>query len=211
MVSIGILILLFFTFNYYVIETNDDQYDIEENLTVQVSSQTNQYVPYEDIPEDLINAVIAVEDQRFFKHSGFDIIGFGRAFLTNIKEGSIEQGGSTITQQLAKNLFLTPEQSISRKVEELFLAWELERNYEKEEIMEMYLNSSYLGAGAYGIYDASYAFFDKDVRELTLEECATIVGSLKGPSIYNPVEHPDASQERQEIVLRLMEDNGYIK
>jgi len=194
----------------YVIESTNDRYDIKENLTAQVAADVGNYVPYDEIPKDLINAVVAVEDQRFFSHLGFDIFGLGRALLTNIKKGSIEQGGSTISQQLAKNLFLSHKQTLERKAKELFLTIELERNYSKEEIIEMYLNYSYFGAGAYGIAEASQKFFNKDVRDLSLEECAMLAGVIKGPSIYNPVEHPAKAIKRQEIVLRLKKEEGYI-
>lgn len=196
--------------SFYVIESSGERYDIKENLPLQVAADVGNYVPYDQIPKDLVNAIIAVEDQRFFSHSGFDIFGLARALLTNLKEGSIEQGGSTISQQLAKNLFLSHEQTLERKVKELFLTIELERNYTKEEILEMYLNYSYFGAGAYGVAEASHKFFRKDVRHLDLEECAMLAGVVKGPSIYNPVEYPDRAKERQKIVLRLMEEEGYI-
>jgi len=194
----------------YIIESTNDRYDIKENLPVQVAADVGNYLPFDEIPKDLINAVVAVEDQRFFSHIGFDIFGLGRALLVNIKKGSIEQGGSTISQQLTKNLFLPQEQTLERKVKEFFLTIELERKYSKEEIIEMYLNYSYFGAGAYGIAEASQRFFNKDVRDLSLEECAMLAGVIKGPSIYNPIEHEDKAIERQRIVLRLMKDEGYI-
>ncbi|MCR1897370.1 transglycosylase domain-containing protein [Irregularibacter muris] len=128
-----------------------------------------------------------------------------------MKERSLEQGGSTITQQLAKNLFLTREKTLNRKIKELFLAWKLERTYSKEEILEMYLNNSYFGAGAYGIQEASQSFFHKEVQDLNTEECALLAGVLKGPSIYNPQEHLEQAQKRQTLVLRLMKEKGYIE
>jgi len=197
--------------SYYVIEQTDDRYNIRENLPAQVAAEVDNYVPYDQIPQDLINAVVAVEDQRFFSHFGFDVFGLGRALLNNIKKGSIEQGGSTISQQLVKNLFLSRQQTLERKVKEFFLTIELEKNYSKEEILEMYLNYAYFGAGAYGIAEASEKFFGKDVGDLNIDECAMLAGVIKGPSIYNPVEHPDKALQRQKIALKLMEEEGYLK
>ncbi|NLZ39502.1 MAG: hypothetical protein GX893_07855 [Firmicutes bacterium] len=203
--------VFFVGFGSFVINETDDRFQIEEDLPLQVASQMKNYITYEQIPQDLINAVISVEDQRFFSHAGVDFIGLGRAILVNIKSGRFVQGGSTITQQLAKNLFLSQEQTITRKIKELFLTLALERNYSKEEILEMYLNYSYFGAGAYGIAEASEKFFQKDVSQLTVEECALLAGVLKGPSIYNPIISLEKAQERQAIVLSLMRENGYLE
>jgi len=201
---ICLAVILFVGFSTYVINETDDRFQIEADLPLQVASQMKNYITYEQIPQDLINAVISVEDQRFFSHAGIDFIGLGRALVVNIKNGRLVQGGSTITQQLAKNLFLSQEQTIVRKIKELFLTFALERNYSKEEILEMYLNYSYFGAGAYGISEASEKFFQKDVSQLTVEECALLAGVLKGPSIYNPI----ASLEKGEVLKKAVHERS---
>ncbi|MGI6659196.1 MAG: transglycosylase domain-containing protein [Dethiobacteraceae bacterium] len=205
-----ILLIVGVGFNYYVLETTDERFDLTKDLPQQVAAEIPDYVIYADLPPELIKAVLAVEDQRFFSHSGVDFIALGRAMLVNLSRGRLVQGGSTITQQLAKNLFLSQQQTLSRKVKEFFLTFALERNYSKEEILEMYLNYSYFGAGAYGAAAASQRFFAKELDQLTVEECAMLAGVLKGPSIYNPVEYPEQAAARQTIVLKLMEEKGYL-
>lgn len=206
-----VLLVVVVGFSYYVLHTTAEHYHLDADLPKQVAAEVADYVTYAEIPQDLVEAVIAVEDHRFFSHSGVDLMGLGRALIVNIKRGRLTQGGSTITQQLAKNLYLSQEQTLSRKVKELILTLALERNYSKEEILEMYLNYSYFGAGAYGIAEASEKFFAKELSQLTVEECAILAGVLKGPSIYNPVEFPEQAATRQAIVLELMQQNGFLE
>jgi penicillin-binding protein 1A/penicillin-binding protein 2A len=139
------------------------------------------------------------------------MVGIGRALVSNIKSGSLKEGGSTITQQLAKNLFLSRDKKISRKLEELILAIKLEGMYTKDEILEMYLNIIYYGSGAYGIGNASQVYFEKDVSELSLEECALLAGIPKAPSLYNPKADSEKAKKRQDTILNLMEQQGFIK
>jgi len=185
-------------------------YTLNENLIQQISANVPSYTEYKYLPNDLINAVVAVEDKRFFDHGGYDIIGIGRALLTNLKERELAEGGSTITQQLAKNLFLSHEKKFDRKIKELILSLKLEKMYDKEEILEMYLNVIYFGEDAYGIQNASLEFFNKNVWELSLEECAMLAGLPQAPSMYNPKKHLERAEERQKIVLEAMKENGYL-
>ena len=146
-----------------------------------------QSIQFSDLPENLINAVIVTEDKSFFSHPGVDFKGVIRAAYTNIKKRRIVQGGSTITQQLAKNLFLTPERSFTRKLHELILSFWLEMRFSKEQILSIYLNRVYLGSGTYGVQAASEKYFNKKVEDLSLYESAVIASLLKAPSKYNPI------------------------
>jgi penicillin-binding protein 1A len=175
-----------------------------------IGSRNRSYVPIQQIPVQLQNAVIAVEDARFRRHPGIDPIGIARALLTNLRTGRVTQGASTITQQLAKNLFLTPSRTLRRKLEEAVLALVLEARYSKDEILELYLNSAYFGHGATGVQAAALTYFGKPVSELTLAESALLVGVLRGPAIYDPYRHPDAARARRQVVLTRMAEEGYI-
>ncbi len=161
-------------------------------------------IKYNNLPENLINAVIVTEDKRFFNHYGVDIKGVLRAIYVNLKERRIVQGGSTITQQLAKNLFLTPERSFTRKLHELILSLWLELRFSKKQILSIYLNRVYLGSGTYGVQAASEKYFNKKVEDLNLYECAVIASLLKAPSRYNPIANKKLSQERASLVLESM-------
>jgi penicillin-binding protein 1A len=155
-------------------------------------------------------AIIAVEDNRYYRHFGFDMEGIMRATLINMQAGSIAEGGSTITQQLVKNLFLTQERSLSRKTEEVILAIDLELRYSKEEILEMYLNTIYFGSGAYGIGEACQVYFAKSPADLNLAECALLAGLPNAPSLTSPYVDFSAAKQRQSVVLTAMMRNGYI-
>lgn len=167
-------------------------------------------VDVKDLPPHVINAVMAIEDRRFYDHFGMDIVGIGRAFFVNISKGGFVQGGSTLTQQLAKNLFLTRERTIKRKVQELMLSFQLERELTKDEILSAYLNRVYLGSGAYGIDAAAKVYFNKSASELNIREAATIAGLLKAPSRYSPSNNPELSAQRTKTVLQAMVDAGYV-
>lgn len=167
-------------------------------------------VELEGLPPVLAQAVMAVEDRRFYDHVGVDPVGLARAALANLRAGAIVQGGSTITQQLAKNLFLTPERTIKRKVQELILALWLEHRFNKQRILALYLNRVYLGAGTYGVDAAARRYFDKSAQEVNLYEAAMLAGLLKAPSRYNPASDPEAARRRARIVLDDMVEAGYI-
>jgi penicillin-binding protein 1A len=167
-------------------------------------------VRLEQLPPYLPQAVIAIEDRRFHSHFGLDPIGLARAVFTNLTSGRLVQGGSTLTQQLAKNLFLEPDRTLKRKVQEAVLALWLEANHSKEEILEMYLNRVYLGAGAYGVDAAARRYFDKSARMLSVAEAATLAGLLKAPSRYAPTRNPDLAADRAATVLAAMAEEGYL-
>ena len=168
------------------------------------------WVKLADIPKNMQNALIAIEDHKFYEHDGISPEGILRAILANIKEGEIEQGGSTLTQQFVKNTFLTHEQTMERKIEEAILSVVLEDKYSKDEILEMYLNTTYFGAGATGIHQASKVYFDKHVSRLSLEEAAVLAALPYAPSALNPLEHPIECKQRQMLVLNAMAKHGFI-
>lgn len=168
------------------------------------------YVRLSDTPLALQQAIIAVEDSRFYHHIGFDIEGILRATLVNMQTGSYSEGGSTITQQLVKNLFLSQERTLGRKVEECILAVDIELRYSKEDILEMYLNTIYFGSGAYGIGEASTLYFGKPPFHLNLAECAMLAGLPNAPSLTSPYVDFGAAKQRQAVVLAAMSRNSYI-
>jgi len=167
-------------------------------------------VPLEEIPQYLIDAIIAIEDRKFYSHWGVDIFGIARALVTNLREGRIAQGGSTITQQLARNLFDMYENTLSRKIKEALLAVRIERAYSKEEILEMYLNQIYFGAGAHGAEAAARVFFGKHVSEVTIGEATLLAGIPKNPRDYSPIYHLERSLQRRSVVLQAMVDTGTL-
>lgn len=199
-------------------QDDDDDPDIEDSLIRvlflkrAVNSHLNRdtYVTIDTIPMELRNAVVAVEDNRFYSHCGFDPEGIARAFLVNLQHGQIEEGASTITQQLVKNLFLTQERSFGRKAEELVLALDMEANYSKDEILELYLNTIYFGSNFYGIREAAKGYFGKSPMELTLPEASMLAGLPNAPSLYSPYVDFLLAKKRQFIVLDAMAKNGYI-
>ena len=164
----------------------------------------DQMSPY--IPK----AVIAIEDRRFYYHFGIDPIGLARAFVTNIMSGGVVEGGSTLTQQLAKNLFLSPQRTIGRKVQEVLLALWLEHKFTKDQILDMYLNRMYFGSGAYGVEAASRRYFNKSARDVTLAQAALLAGLLQAPSRLSPAHNPKGAEARAKVVLRAMLDEGVI-
>ena len=186
-------------------------YDINGNEIANVHAAENRRpVKISQVPKQLQDAFVAVEDNRFYEHSGVDPRGIARALYTNIRGHGVSEGGSTITQQLAKNAYLTQERTLTRKVQEVFLALQLERQYTKKEILEMYLNQIYFGQGAYGVQAAAQTYFGKDVENLDLNECAMLAGIPKSPNYYSPLNNLQAAQERKAVVLDQMEKYGYI-
>ena len=170
-----------------------------------------EYVPFNQMPEHLRNAFVAVEDKRFFEHNGIDIIRIGGAILKDIRAGSAVEGASTITQQLARNVFLSHEKTFWRKTREAIIAVNLERKFSKDEILEMYLNKIYLGPGIFGVKAASRYYFGKeDLQQLELHESALLAAVTKSPGIYSPFINPDKAKERRDTVLQLMMEQNYI-
>jgi penicillin-binding protein 1A len=167
-------------------------------------------IPYDKIPENIVRAFISAEDDRFFEHPGINILSIIRASIANFKAGHVVQGGSTITQQVAKSLLLTPERSFDRKIKEIILASRIERNLTKQNILYLYLNQIYLGHGAYGVQAASRTYFRKDISNITLAESALLAGMPQAPGKYSPLLNPKKAKERQLYVLRRMVENKYI-
>ncbi|MDO4283553.1 MAG: biosynthetic peptidoglycan transglycosylase [Clostridia bacterium] len=175
---------------------------IEEKIE-EIKSDEN-YVTLDEIPKEYKDAVISVEDHRFYSHFGVDVIALSRAVITNISTMSLAEGGSTITQQLAKNMYFSQEKLFTRKIAELFVALELEQMCSKDEILEMYMNISYFGDGFYGIREASIGYLNKEPKDMTLEECTLLAGIPNAPSVYALSNHTDLTIQRQIQVIDAM-------
>lgn len=171
---------------------------------------TENFTIYSELPQFYIDATISVEDHRFADHCGIDLIAIGRAAWTDIRAMSFVEGGSTITQQLVKNLLFTQDKKIERKAAEVFAALEMESKYSKEEIFDLYANTAYFGSGYYGIYQASIGYFGKEPSALTDYECALLAGIPNAPSVYSPMVNSELAQQRQQYVIRQMVKYGYI-
>lgn len=184
--------------------------DKDGELIAEVGSENREYANYKDIPKLLENAVLAVEDVRFYKHHGLDPIRLGGAVIANFREGFGSEGASTITQQVIKNSFLTPEKTLKRKVQEAWLAYQLEQKYTKHQILEMYVNKVFVSEDSHGLATAAKIYYGKTLNELTLPEAAQLAGMPQSPNNYNPFDHPDLAEKRRNIVLTLMEQHGFI-
>ena len=178
-------------------------------LVEEIKSKQN-YTEIKELPKIYIDAVIAVEDHRFYKHNGIDVIAIGRAIINDIKAMRFVEGGSTITQQLSKNTYFTQEKKLTRKVAEVFMALEIEKNYDKDEILELYLNTSYFGDGYYTIKDACKGYFDKELMQMTDYEAILLAGIPNAPSVYAPTKNPDLAKQRQRQVMDKMIKHGYL-
>lgn len=185
-------------------------YDKNGDVATTVTTNRLIGVSINKMPKYVPNAVVAIEDQRFYQHGGFDIKGMIRAFFTNLMAGRITAGGSTIAQQLAKNALLSPERTYQRKAEELFLAVKLEKVYTKDEILQMYLNQVYFGEGAWGIANAAKKYFNKNIQDVTISEAAMLAGMLHAPSALDPYQHYDLAIKRRNVVLEKMKQLGMI-
>ena len=175
----------------------------------EITSKEN-FVKFEDMSSYYRNAVISVEDHRYYDHGPVDFIAIARAIFINIKNGELQEGGSTITQQVAKNIVFSQEQSWVRKVGEIFAAYDLEKNYTKKEIFELYVNTAYFGDGYYGIYDASYGYYNKSPKDLNLDEASMLAGVPNAPSVYAPTANPELTRSRQKKVVSDMVEYGYL-
>jgi len=178
------------------------------------SRQVREWVPLAQIPPSIVEAILTIEDRRFYSHFGIDPIAVGRALWANFIKGGVVQGGSTITQQLAKNLFYSPQRTMGRKFKEALAAMVLEVKYTKQEILESYLNEIYLGQAGfvsiYGVREAAHRYFGKTLQELTVEEVAMIAGLVKGPNSYAPTKHPESAKHRRDVVLRRLRETGIL-
>ena len=184
----------------------------EKPLTERVEEITKKehYTSFENLPKNYINAVVATEDRRYYNHGPVDFIGIARTFYTNIRDKDFDEGGSTITQQVAKNVIFNQDKTLIRKVGEIFASYDLEKNYSKDEILAIYANSCYFGNGYYSIYDASMGYYNKEPKDLNLNEASMLAGVPNAPSLYAPTVNMNLAKKRQAHVLRKMVENGYI-
>ncbi|MFT8322991.1 MAG: PBP1A family penicillin-binding protein [Bacillus sp. (in: firmicutes)] len=185
-------------------------YDKDGDEATRIKTDRTEGITLKDVPDYVPKAVVAIEDERFYKHNGFDIKGIARAFFKNIFAGRITGGGSTITQQLTKNALLSSEQTYKRKAEELFLAVEIEKHYKKDEILQMYLNHVYFGSGAWGISSASQKYYHKNIQDVSISEAALLAGLLQAPSALDPYKNYDGAIKRRNIVLSKMKEKNVI-
>lgn len=212
-ISIILLILLFISFVYlgkgYKMYKNALN-DLPINKMKEEIKSKKNYTNINEMPKIYLNAVISIEDHRFKKHKGIDIISLGRALVHDIKNMNFAEGGSTITQQLAKNVYFSQEKKIERKIAEIFMAFKLEKELSKDEILELYLNTSYFGDGYYTVKEASLGYFYKNPIDLTDYEATLLAGIPNAPSIYAPTQNPDLAKQRQRQVLDKMVEYGYL-
>lgn len=185
-------------------------YDRKNQVAAEYYVEKRVVLPYAEIPETIKKATLAIEDDKFFHHGGVDFMGIFRAAVVNLRAGEVVQGGSTITQQVAKVMFLSRERTFARKLKEFLLAREMERNFSKEEILEIYLNQIYYGHGCYGVEAAAQIYFDKGVKELTLGETALLAGLPKAPNSYSPFNNPKGALHRRDLVINRMLGSRYI-
>lgn len=212
LIVILILILLVATFAFLIGFGYYSNTLKEKSLTERVDEVINKehFTSYEDLSKDYINAVIAVEDHRYYDHGPVDLIGITRAMYTNIRNKELNEGGSTLTQQVSKNIIFNQDKTLIRKLGEFFGAYDLEKNYTKQEILALYANSSYFGDGHYCIYDASMGYYEKEPKDLTLAEAAMLAGVPNAPSVYAPTVNMSLARKRQHHVLNKMVEYGYI-
>ena len=203
-----IIVAVFICKGYNMYKEAVDNVSLEEKVA-EIKSKEN-YTEFSELPLMYVKAVISVEDKRFYKHNGIDIIAIGRALVNDIKAMSYVEGGSTITQQLAKNMYFTQEKIIERKIAEVFMAWQIESNYSKEDIFELYVNTIYFGDGYYTVKDACRGYFNKELDEMTDYECILLAGIPNAPSVYAPTKNPDLAKQRQKQVMRKMIENGLL-
>lgn len=185
-------------------------YSSDGKVLAELYLERRNFIPHYNIPDRIKRAFIAIEDQRFYSHPGVDFIGILRALYKDLMAQSIVEGGSTITQQLTKMLFLKPEKSLSRKIKEAIISVQIEKRYTKDEIMGMYLNQAYFGTRAYGIEAAAQTYFGKSANELSLSEAALLAGLQKAPTLYSPFKNPEKTSMRRQLVLKKMFQNGFI-
>lgn len=185
-----------------------DKISVKDKLK-ELQAQEN-YTKFEDLPEFYIDAVLAAEDHRFYDHGALDYIGLARAIWTNIKRGELKEGGSSITQQVAKNVYFTQEKTALRKIAEIFMAFEIERNCDKDTIFEIYVNTSYFGSGYYGIKEAANGYYDKKPIDMNEYESSMMAGVPNAPSIYAPTKNSDLASQRQRQVLEKMVRHEFI-
>lgn len=212
---IFILILVSISIGVLVVGNGYDMYkealkQMPLDQKVEIIKGKNNYTKIEELPNIYIDAVISVEDHRFYNHKGIDIIAIGRAIVNDIKAMDFVEGGSTITQQLSKNMYFTQEKKFTRKIAEVFMAWKLEQNYGKDEILELYVNTSYFGEGYYTAKEACRGYYNKDLSEMTDGESIMLAGIPNAPSVYAPTKNLDLAIQRQKQVMNKMIKYGYL-
>ncbi len=224
LVALAVVILAGAVFMRYILSGLPPVYEMEEytpSLTTKVYDRNNELihefsiekrmmVPLEEIPVDLQNAVVAMEDRNFFAHPGFSIRGIFRALLNDALTGRAKQGASTLTQQLSRGVFLTQKKKLIRKIREIILAIQIEHQFSKREILQLYLNQIYLGSGSYGVKAAAKKYFNKELQDITTGEAALLVGLIPAPGRYNPFANPEVSRQRRNLVLDVMHEQDYI-
>lgn len=212
-----ILAMIFFSISIGLVAVGNG-YDMYKNalsevpLDVKVESikEKENFASIEEIPQMYIDAVISVEDHRFYKHNGIDLIAIARAVINDLKAMDLVEGGSTITQQLAKNIYFTQEKKFTRKIAEIFMAFNIEKNYSKEEILELYFNTSYFGDGYYTVKEACRGYFYKELNEMTKYEMILLAGIPNAPSVYAPTKNPELARRRQKQVIDKMIKYKYL-
>ncbi len=204
-ISIGLLVV---GNGYDMYKEAIEQEPLKEKVA-QIREKSN-YTKIEEVPQIYKKAVISVEDHRFYDHNGIDIIAIGRAAINDIRAMSFVEGGSTITQQIAKNVYFTQEKKVTRKIAEVFMAFEIEKNYEKDEILEIYLNTSYYGDGYTTVKEACKGYFNKNLNEMTDYEAILLAGIPNAPSVYAPTKNPGLARQRQKQVMEKMVKYGYL-
>lgn len=202
-ITLILLVCTYFVYSGYTMyKTAVSEINIEDKVKQIMESEN--YTSINDMPQIYKDAVVSIEDHRFYDHSGVDYISIVRAIFINFQKGELNQGGSTITQQLAKNIYFTQEKQFTRKIAEIFVAKQLESNYSKDKILELYINTMYFGQGYYGIKEASNGFFSKEPKELTDYESTYLAGIPNAPSIYSSPKHADLAKQRHKLVLNSM-------
>lgn len=202
------LILLLIGNGYNMYKQAIEEMPLSEKIA-QIKSKEN-YTKIEEVPEIYKNAVISVEDHRFYKHNGIDIIAISRAAINDIRAMKFVEGGSTITQQLSKNIYFTQEKKITRKIAEVFMSFEIEKNYSKDEILELYLNTSYFGDGYKTLKEACNGYFNKELNQMTNYEATLLAGVPNAPSVYAPTKNLKLAEQRQKQVLEKMVKYKYL-
>ncbi len=194
---------------YKVYEKALNEMSVKDKV-VEIKEEKTNYKTIDELPQDYVNAVIAVEDRRFYTHNGIDMISILRAIMKDIQSMELIEGGSTITQQLAKNIYFTQKKELTRKIAEIFMAFEIERNCTKDEIFELYVNTSYFGDGYYCVGDAAEGYFDKEPKDMDLYESTLLAGIPNAPSVYAPTKNPEIAKQRQAQVLKKMVKYKYL-
>lgn len=205
-IIVAISLVIYSGYNKYKQALDEKPLDV---AVLQIKSKEH-YTPIANIPQLYLDAVVAAEDRRFFYHNGFDVIGTARAVVIDIKTRSFAEGGSTISQQLAKNMYFIQDNSPLRKIAEIFMALNIEKNYSKKEILELYVNGIYYGSGYYCIYDASMGYFNKAPSEMDEYEITLLAGIPNAPSVYSPKANPELALKRQKKIITCLVDCDYI-